>query len=232
MNISEIKNIVQLTVGDLPIKIQVTSTGSQLIIVFNRQKDVEIDYFELSDKTIYLLKDIALGNIESIKFYGKKNGQTVEWQYTETLITNKPQKINMPQNPSKDKILDVLKRFSSFFQLNLQLITGISAFGIFILMLLNALPENNRWEYTTHSVSASATSYRGISNSESTAIGSLETDESIKKLGKDGWELVNSFLEHETVHPNFGNSEYVTGLQPNVRPSRLVLIFKRKKGIF
>jgi len=50
----------------------------------------------------------------------------------------------------------------------------------------------------------------------------------LKDLG-DGilLELVDSYLEMETVHPNFGDSRYVTGLQPNVRPQRLVLIFER-----
>ena len=56
----------------------------------------------------------------------------------------------------------------------------------------------------------------------------LKEDE-LNKLGKDGWELVDSYTELETVHPNFGNEKYVTGLQPNVRSSELVLVFKRLK---
>ena len=31
----------------------------------------------------------------------------------------------------------------------------------------------------------------------------------------------------ETPHPNFGNSDYVTGLQPNMRPGSVTLLFKR-----
>ena len=53
--------------------------------------------------------------------------------------------------------------------------------------------------------------------------------DSLNALGKDGWELVSAYETTETVHPNFGNSEYVTGLQPNVRTSEINLIFKRKK---
>ena len=34
--------------------------------------------------------------------------------------------------------------------------------------------------------------------------------------------------EIETVHPNFGNEEYANGIQPNVRNSRVTLIFKRE----
>ncbi|MEN9271477.1 MAG: hypothetical protein Q6L49_12025, partial [Thermostichales cyanobacterium HHBFW_bins_127] len=49
----------------------------------------------------------------------------------------------------------------------------------------------------------------------------------LAEMGAAGWELAGTFLEMETAFPNFGNAEYVTGLQPNVRPQRLVLIFKR-----
>ncbi len=55
------------------------------------------------------------------------------------------------------------------------------------------------------------------------------SDESLNLFGKDGWELVNVYPTTETVHPNFGSSEYVTGMQPNVRTSEINLVFKRKK---
>ena len=43
------------------------------------------------------------------------------------------------------------------------------------------------------------------------------------------WELVDVIEVTETVHPNFGNSEYVTGLQPNVRTQKLQLILRKRK---
>ncbi|WP_300729917.1 DUF4177 domain-containing protein [uncultured Bacteroides sp.] len=49
----------------------------------------------------------------------------------------------------------------------------------------------------------------------------------LNKMGQDGWELVNTYTEINTVHPNFGNSEYVTGLRENTRTSVLNFIFKR-----
>lgn len=52
-------------------------------------------------------------------------------------------------------------------------------------------------------------------------------DEELSVLGNEGWELVGTFLELETTHPNYGNSEYVTGLQPNIRPQKAVLLFKK-----
>lgn len=49
----------------------------------------------------------------------------------------------------------------------------------------------------------------------------------LNALGLDGWELVGVVPEVETVHPNYGSSEYVTGLQPNVRSAAATLLFKR-----
>lgn len=50
----------------------------------------------------------------------------------------------------------------------------------------------------------------------------------LTRLGSAGWELVGTYLELETAYPNFGDSKYVTGLQPNVRPQRAVLILRRR----
>jgi hypothetical protein len=55
------------------------------------------------------------------------------------------------------------------------------------------------------------------------------SDESLNLFGKDGWELVDIFEKIETVHPNFGNDQYVSGLQPNVRTAEMNFVFKRKK---
>jgi hypothetical protein len=55
------------------------------------------------------------------------------------------------------------------------------------------------------------------------------TDENLNLFGKDGWELVDIYETTETVHPNFGNDQYVSGLQPNVRTSEINFVFKRKK---
>jgi hypothetical protein len=55
------------------------------------------------------------------------------------------------------------------------------------------------------------------------------SDESLNLFGKDGWELVGIYEKTETVHPNYGNEEYVSGLQPNVRTADINFVFKRKK---
>ncbi|MEN3335655.1 MAG: hypothetical protein V7641_5020 [Blastocatellia bacterium] len=58
----------------------------------------------------------------------------------------------------------------------------------------------------------------------------IQIDESrIAAMSDEGWEMVSSWLEMETAYPNFGKEEYVTGLQPNIRPQRAVLLFKRQR---
>jgi|GEM_PF-829536 len=57
---------------------------------------------------------------------------------------------------------------------------------------------------------------------------SIDVDEAqLNAMGSEGWEVVGSYLEIETAWANFGNSKYVTGLQPNIRPQRLVVILQR-----
>lgn len=51
----------------------------------------------------------------------------------------------------------------------------------------------------------------------------------IDNPGKEGWELVNVYTTVETVFPNFGNNEYVTGLRTNTRTSTINFVFKRLK---
>ena len=46
-------------------------------------------------------------------------------------------------------------------------------------------------------------------------------------MGKEGWELVSTYTEVATVFPNFGNSEYVTGIRENVRTNVVNFVFKR-----
>ena len=58
--------------------------------------------------------------------------------------------------------------------------------------------------------------------------GEIEIPESLlNEMGAQGWELVDTVTEIETVHPNFGDEQYVTGLQPNVRQRSVTLIFKK-----
>ena len=96
------------------------------------------------------------------------------------------------------------------------------------------LKPTPNWEYQTVEILAETSGTASIlgENYEKLAYKTIpEFSTKLDSMGSQGWELVSSFLEHETAHPNFGNEDYVSGLQPNTRPQKLVLIFKRPKKL-
>jgi hypothetical protein len=94
---------------------------------------------------------------------------------------------------------------------------------IFITFGLSAC--NAKWEYKTVTVKGTEDITMGKYKPKNFGV----DDESLNLFGKDGWELVSVYQKTETVTPNYGNEEYVSGLQPNVRTSEISFVFKRKK---
>jgi hypothetical protein len=84
------------------------------------------------------------------------------------------------------------------------------------------------WEYNVVAAIPEMPAARtGIDAARHTQI-ALSAENMSKKFGSQGWELVTAYLETETAFPNFGDEKYVTGLKSNIRPARLVMIFKRR----
>ena len=89
----------------------------------------------------------------------------------------------------------------------------------------NFLPK--KYEYRTVSYYSEG---KDRLDSEAMSFASVEPNiDELNMLGNEGWEIINSYLEMETAFPNFGNPNYLTGLQPNVRPQRVVYVLKRQK---
>ena len=88
----------------------------------------------------------------------------------------------------------------------------------------NSNNENQQWEYLVKRAEGMVMS---DSNEEFKAKRVIIEEEDLDELGAQGWELVNTYEETETVFPNWGNEKYVTGIQPNTRTLGIVLIFKR-----
>lgn len=96
---------------------------------------------------------------------------------------------------------------------------------LFSIMVLSGCQANQKWEYKVLTVVNEGYELQGAEAYNSTTVSPTESE--LNKLGLEGWELITSYLELETAHPNFGNESYVTGLQPNISPQRAILIFKR-----
>lgn len=86
--------------------------------------------------------------------------------------------------------------------------------------------EPQKWEYMEyHSIGTPLGNFTG----RAWLCEENEVD-TLNALGEQGWELVDVFTRTETVHPNFGNPDYVTGLKPNTRTSETIYVFKRPKS--
>jgi hypothetical protein len=111
-----------------------------------------------------------------------------------------------------------------------------------VLLVINAIWNrtiSSSWQYTIEYIPAASsadptnvgdflTSRIGIQAAASCAI--PDFSDVLKRRGRAGWELVDTFLEMETAYPNFGDEKYHTGIKTNIRPQRLGLIFKRSTG--
>lgn len=121
------------------------------------------------------------------------------------------------KNKSEANLIQILMTISSLLIL-------IMTFLIYTSQRVQVAPQ--QWEYKIIDVFPSELNNRtgdGAASFNSISPSIYE----INALGDEGWELVTSYLEMETAYPNFGNEDYVTGIRENIRPQRLVLIFKK-----
>ena len=85
----------------------------------------------------------------------------------------------------------------------------------------NSKPQT--WEYKVVKVAGKEAEYQAD-------FGSLvygDQTAMLNTMGNEGWELVSTYTETSTAFPNFGSSEYVTGLRDNTRTSVVNFVFKR-----
>lgn len=98
-------------------------------------------------------------------------------------------------------------------------------FILFVFVAMLAASCSPKWEYKVLTI-------KGAEQSSMPKFQPKEfkvSNNSLNSYGEDGWELVDVYQTIETIHPNFGDEEYVTGIQPNVRTSEINFVFKRKK---
>lgn len=113
--------------------------------------------------------------------------------------------------------------------MNKQNIATISLLSVIAFCLCGCTWGTNKWEYKVVTVQAEGHERSGAEAAKNSSV--TPSEEMLNKLGNEGWELSTSYLEMETAWYNFGKGEYVIGLQPNIRPQRVVLIFKRRASL-
>ena len=86
--------------------------------------------------------------------------------------------------------------------------------------------EQTKWEYKTLKVVGKENDNSYIGGQFLPLLFGDQT-RTLNELGQDGWELVSTYSEIETVHTNFGNSDYVTGIRENTRTCVVYFVFKR-----
>ena len=95
--------------------------------------------------------------------------------------------------------------------------------GLIAATLVSCGSKDQKWEYKVVKVAGKdaevMAKYGPLVYGDQTSM--------LNKMGQEGWELVNTYTEIATAFPNFGNSEYVTGLRENVRTSVINFVFKR-----
>lgn len=98
----------------------------------------------------------------------------------------------------------------------------LMTFFLLVITSCSKKDERQKWEYMTYQVFNTP-----LGDFTQRAWAYDEVADSLNALGQEGWEVVESYTRVETVHPNFGNEKYVTGLQPNTRTSNITIILKR-----
>lgn len=99
-------------------------------------------------------------------------------------------------------------------------------FIIISVFVIVGCSSSHKWEYKVITVYA-VNDYERSGDDAMKVKTMLPSETALIKLGNEGWELVTSYLEIETAFANFGSDKYVTGIRENIRPQKLVLIFKR-----
>ncbi|SDZ27173.1 protein of unknown function [Proteiniborus ethanoligenes] len=142
-------------------------------------------------------------------------------------IASEEEQITTQESITQDEIKAKKKKTKNWSQI---LITTCLILILFMTFLIYTGQEvqvaPQQWEYKIIDVFPNQSNNRtGAGSGEYNSISPSPFE--LNELGSEGWELVTSYLEMETAYPNFGNEDYVTGIRENVRPQRLVLIYKR-----
>lgn len=100
---------------------------------------------------------------------------------------------------------------------------------LFLVMCTLLCGCTKKWEYKVISLNDKATNDSIKIESESDYYSNEFSDpaSALNREGKEGWELVTSYTITETTFPNFGDKQYVTGLNSNTKTKQVYFVMKR-----
>ena len=105
-------------------------------------------------------------------------------------------------------------------------------FAIAVFVFLSACVFCEKWEYKIASYSGTDASKLGasknIANQLVRIFPTITIEKELNEWGNEGWELVSSYTTVESVFPNFGNDDYVTGINTNTRTYQICFVLKRE----
>lgn len=183
-NLEAIKQEIQGAIAPAGVTVEVSQTGSQLTVIFNRPRDKTVDFTALADQTVDILNRQSLGRINFVKFYGRKTGGTPEWEYAEPLSPPPPQAV------IQEKLQTGLSEFGQRFQFYNQTVTAASALAIFLMLLLGGLFPNSKWEYKTAYVRAETVSLNAYPKFSAKEVSLIELESEVSR-GGSWWILLS-----------------------------------------
>lgn len=80
-----------------------------------------------------------------------------------------------------------------------------------------------KWEYKTIRIAINSDDY-----GDACPLPTADIETELNILGEEGWELVSAVPVVGTTFPNFGNSEYVTGLRDLTATRHIQYVLKRE----
>lgn len=165
---------------------------------------------------------------DSLKAQQEADRKIAEQRTAEAARLAQAQATTVAQQISEANQAAIVKADRKYFVQGLTVLT-VLLLGVLILYELRQL-SSRQWEYTSVRVLTSQVSDRNGSEAlRYSSIDNNKLDELLTHAGLNGWEVVSVALEIETAWPNFGTGDYVTGLQPNIRPQSLLVILRRPK---
>ena len=198
MSSNELQALLNPIAQSKKVGLQLNESNDQLTVVLNRMPaSDDVDYSDLAEKIVSVLKGTSLPHIKTVRFYGRKQGaKQTEWKSSCELATtdsNTSNRIDQVVERGATKAPyppeNSIRKFLHGLSLFQDLIMMVALLGILGILIANTLVGNKTkavaWEYQIESVP------------------DLLFDETMGELGGEGWELVFARRAQNAITDDF-----------------------------